>query len=393
MQMFENELKTAIGLIKQGEKRKAFQILSYITTNDPDNESAWLWMTTCVNSAEDQIICLEKVLSINPNNIQAKNYYQRLVNERREEPWNFPEPKTNLEKKEDGKQLSGKPGKTWGLAAVLIIVIGICMTAILIGVNISSSQRAQDLQSENTQLQKEISAERNTNFSLRSEFDDLKKKYDDLNKWAVVPPYILTKQRNITVAFNKLDGSIDSWDLPFDTFEKELERGNIARSIVSQPSNFQHLYSDNGKDFYTEDMTLFVDPTSFEKVVPDLYYESGNNEEKFIKEVWNFVTQLSIYSNEIGEIPRFPLETLNAGGGDCEDTAILFASMILAAPVDWKVQLVYMDIDNPTNPQKPNHVAVHIDTGTSVYLIETTSDIDMQPYSGGVKGWYYDVGD
>lgn len=389
--MYETELKNAISLIKQGEKQKAFQILSFITTNDPNNESAWLWTTTCVSSAEDRIICLEKVLSINPDNLQAKNYYQRLLDERRNDPRYFQKPITNIEQGETVKSLTRKPGIPWGLVAVFSLVSIFCMTAVLIGSNISFNTRTQDLQAENTSLRQENSTVQSTNFRLQNEIDVLKKKYDDLNKRAVVPPYIMTKQRNITVAFNKLDGSVDAWELPFDAFENELERGDIARSIVGQSSNLQHLHSDDGRDFYVEDMTLFVDPSSFDKVIPELYYETGNNEEKFIKEVWNFVTQISLYSEEIGETPRYPLETLNAGGGDCEDSAILFASMILAAPVDWKVQLVYMDMDNPTNPQNPNHVAVHIDTGTSEYLIETTSNVSMQPYTGGVKGWYYDV--
>ncbi|MCJ7583331.1 MAG: hypothetical protein MUO30_00975 [Anaerolineales bacterium] len=70
----------------------------------------------------------------------------------------------------------------------------------------------------------------------------------------------------------------------------------------------------------------------------------------------------------------------------------MFASMILAAPVDWKVQLVYMDIDNPNNPQTVNHVIVSIDTDQASYLIETTTNEVMQPYIDGVTGWYFDVG-
>ncbi len=79
-----------------------------------------------------------------------------------------------------------------------------------------------------------------------------------------------------------------------------------------------------------------------------------------------------------------------AGGGDCEDTAILLASMIEAAPVDWVVELVYMDIDNPLDPRDVNHVIVYIDTGQDQYLIETTGDEDMQPFDE-VVGWYLRV--
>ncbi len=76
--MFENELETAIAHIKLGDKNRAFYILSYITTNDPQNENAWLWLATCVDSHEEKLDCLGKVLQINPNNQKAKEYFYKL---------------------------------------------------------------------------------------------------------------------------------------------------------------------------------------------------------------------------------------------------------------------------------------------------------------------------
>jgi len=64
--------------------------------------------------------------------------------------------------------------------------------------------------------------------------------------------------------------------------------------------------------------------------------------------------------------------------------------MIKAAPVDWEVYLVYMDIDNPLDPKDVNHVIVYINTGTQQYFIETTNDYEMQPFDN-VRGWYYEV--
>ena len=79
-----------------------------------------------------------------------------------------------------------------------------------------------------------------------------------------------------------------------------------------------------------------------------------------------------------------------AGGGDCEDSAILFASMIKAAPIEWDLQLVYIDSDNPTNPKNVNHVLVSIDTGESNYLIETTNKEEIQPFKS-IDGWHFDI--
>ena len=140
------------------------------------------------------------------------------------------------------------------------------------------------------------------------------------------------------------------------------------------------------------DFRPYVDSSYFTNWIPDLYYTSGS-EEEFIQTVWGIVSQLTIYSSEITETPRYPLETLLAGGGDCEDTAILVASMLKAAPVDWEISLVYLDSHNPTAPVEPNHVVVFVKTASNQYYIETTSDTRMNPYPDGIHGWYFELTD
>jgi hypothetical protein len=39
---------------------------------DDQNETAWLWLSACVDSVEEQRICLENVLLLNPNNAKAR---------------------------------------------------------------------------------------------------------------------------------------------------------------------------------------------------------------------------------------------------------------------------------------------------------------------------------
>jgi len=150
-----------------------------------------------------------------------------------------------------------------------------------------------------------------------------------------------------------------------------------------------NLTGDDGSSQLVMDFRPFVDSKVFKEVIRTLYDESESDND-FICEVWNIVTQLNTYSTEIEETPRYPLETFLAGGGDCEDTSILFASMIKAAPTDWEIQLVYMDGDNPENPKEVNHVLVFIDTGTEKYLIETTNNQEMEPYDT-IEGWYFDI--
>jgi len=138
------------------------------------------------------------------------------------------------------------------------------------------------------------------------------------------------------------------------------------------------------------DFSPFVNGKIFEKVVQPLYSRRTSNEQ-FVKEMWNMVTQLTIYSTELQETPRYPLETLSEAGGDCEDTAILFASLLKAANANWKIRLVYMDSDNPTELKKVNHVMVYVDDRQGyTALIDTTQHTTMIPYTE-VGGYYLDV--
>jgi hypothetical protein len=207
--------------------------------------------------------------------------------------------------------------------------------------------------------------------------------YDALQRIAVVPPYIYISGRQVEFAFVKTNEQIVTWSIPFDTLEASLERGNRSRQ------NPTYLTLGLGDQQITVmDFRPYVDPAPFEDVVASLYYASPS-EEAFLYETWHIVSQLSLYSYEISETPRYPLETFLAGGGDCEDNAILFASMVMAAPVDWDVYLVYMDGQNPDKPQGSNHVIAYVETGARKYWVETTSPDIMQPYTHGVTGWYY----
>ncbi|MGI0047542.1 MAG: hypothetical protein ACREBB_10220 [Nitrosotalea sp.] len=91
----------------------------------------------------------------------------------------------------------------------------------------------------------------------------------------------------------------------------------------------------------------------------------------------------------------WPLEVLGRGGGDCKDLSILIASMIRSSEhtTNWKVQLVYLDSNNPTDPQTINHMIVEVDTGSQHYTIESTAKSNGLHYWDGtnISGWRYDA--
>ena len=177
-----------------------------------------------------------------------------------------------------------------------------------------------------------------------------------------------------------LDGSIREWTLDVDTYRYWIER--------AEPTDTVTLDTDNGPVKFL-DFTKYVYPSTFETVATSLY-EISEDEWDFAKEAFNIATQMTVYSEDIGEDPRWPLETFTEGGGDCEDLAILYATLLKASPYPYEVELVYMDADNPTDPQTVNHVIVTVSTDDWRVLSECTNDEGFDYYER-VIGWYFDV--
>ena len=65
-------LDQAIVAVREGRKAEARQLLESVLDADERNEKAWLWLGSVVDSDEERIICLENVLTINPNNEMAR---------------------------------------------------------------------------------------------------------------------------------------------------------------------------------------------------------------------------------------------------------------------------------------------------------------------------------
>jgi len=79
MEMLEiNELRRAISLIKHGDRVKGKKTLLAILERDPQNETAWLWLATCMKQPEEKQACLQKALQINPLNRVAQQAYVKI---------------------------------------------------------------------------------------------------------------------------------------------------------------------------------------------------------------------------------------------------------------------------------------------------------------------------
>jgi hypothetical protein len=200
--------------------------------------------------------------------------------------------------------------------------------------------------------------------------------------------------REVDMAFKRIDENILHWKVGFDVLEANIERGQTSRNnMFNMLGRVDGRYAldmpaPGGGSFRVVDYRIFVDPGPFNQVMKSVYNQAPD-EESFLRETWNIMAQLTTYAFDPDrETPRYPLETLLAGGGDCEDTSILFASLVKAAPVNWKLYFIYLDSDHPDKLVEPNHLAVAVDTGRQMYVIETTNKSEMSPYNGKPDGWY-----
>lgn len=176
-----------------------------------------------------------------------------------------------------------------------------------------------------------------------------------------------------------------NWSIPIETYDYNVQR--------PKPQNILSLSLPNGTGITTTDYTKFVEP-DFTNVIDEVYDKAGSDDQ-FIYEVWYIVSQMTTYNHDITNNNLWPQEVFSRAGGDCKDLSILIASMIRSSEhtKDWKVQLVYLDMDNPTNPKTINHMIVEVNTGKGQYTIEATAKNNgLHTWDGtSIVGWRYDV--
>lgn len=71
-------IQAGIKALKSGDRDKANQLLMQAVQQDEGNEKAWLWLSGAVKTKEERRICLENVLTINPDNAMAQKGLTKL---------------------------------------------------------------------------------------------------------------------------------------------------------------------------------------------------------------------------------------------------------------------------------------------------------------------------
>jgi len=72
-------LASGVACAKAGQRAEAYIILLDVIELDRHNEQAWLWLSAVTDNLEDQRICLENVLTINPDNTVARDRLAALA--------------------------------------------------------------------------------------------------------------------------------------------------------------------------------------------------------------------------------------------------------------------------------------------------------------------------
>ncbi len=234
----------------------------------------------------------------------------------------------------------------------------------------------------------------------RAQLEEYVQNIPTLLEGAIIPPYLLVKGREVNLVFRNLAGDVEYWHWDVEALEASVILGRFMREMDISELNYLKLYDVTNRfstgSKYVQlrghralDFRPYIMESIFEPIASEFFSRHLDDESK-IREVWNMVTQLNTYCEEITETPRLPLETLLLGGGDCEDLAILTTSILKAMPAEWKVSLVYMDSDNPTNINELNHITVYVDTGEYKTFVESTQGDIMSPWEK-VDGFYFEV--
>jgi hypothetical protein len=65
-------LAQAAASAQAGRREQAYKLLLNVVELDQYNETAWMWLSTVTDNLEDQRICLENTLTVNPDNALAR---------------------------------------------------------------------------------------------------------------------------------------------------------------------------------------------------------------------------------------------------------------------------------------------------------------------------------
>ena len=160
---------------------------------------------------------------------------------------------------------------------------------------------------------------------------------------------------------------------------------NQSRIVTSVPIT---VFGKNAWNGNTQDLRYFVSPqepkikNNAEKLFHLATKESESIRDQSCQELSILKSFLTKLGEKLAYLPdpiskidldyvQFPMETVERGGGDCEDLTVYLASSLMAlgvhtAVVDIRPKNMEMSIVSALEPGKPGHVFLLVDTGISI---------------------------
>jgi len=117
-----DDFRTAIALIKRGDKTAGRSVLLRQLRQTPENEMAWLWLAETLESESQRIEALQRCLRYNPESQRARKALQYIQDRLAVSDQDQTHPES-ADPKTDQKPLVKKAWFWMVLAAAVIIVI------------------------------------------------------------------------------------------------------------------------------------------------------------------------------------------------------------------------------------------------------------------------------
>ncbi len=82
MNEIQEWFKAGTAVLQTGNKTEAETLLLRVVEADENHEQGWLWLSRAVQTDDDRRVCLENVLTINPDNVIAQRELTAMVGEK-----------------------------------------------------------------------------------------------------------------------------------------------------------------------------------------------------------------------------------------------------------------------------------------------------------------------
>jgi hypothetical protein len=127
------ELQEAVDTAKAGQLAEARSMLKQILRKDPTNEMAWFIYSQIAESRANAIVCLQKVLAINPYNERARKMLDQMQPKEEPkpdstQPWDY---NNYVEQQEKSKGTTNKKGINRNIVFGIggLVIIGLLLAA------------------------------------------------------------------------------------------------------------------------------------------------------------------------------------------------------------------------------------------------------------------------